>query len=351
FQRFAARFPLTRGIARRRARALFDLCAGFVYSQVLLACVRLALFEILARGPATAAELSGRVGLAVPALTRLLEAAVALDLLERRGADAYGLGPLGVLLVGQPGLTALIEHHALVYPDLADPVRLLCEPVPQTRLAGYWPYAHVDAPAALGAADTDPYTTLMARSQQRLSEEVLDAVSLRGCARLLDVGGGDGAFAEAALRRSPGLEAVVFDLPPVAARASARFAAAGLAGRAQAVGGDFLRDPLPSGADLVSLVRILHDHDDPQAARLLAAVRAALAPGGRLLIVEPLAGHGGSGVVGSAYLSFYLLALGRGRIRSQEQVAVLLARAGFRAPVAVATRHPLPTGVLLAHAG
>ena len=46
------RFPLTRPIARRRARELFDLCAGFVYSQVLLACVRLRLFEILAEGAA-----------------------------------------------------------------------------------------------------------------------------------------------------------------------------------------------------------------------------------------------------------------------------------------------------------
>ncbi len=45
FQRFAGTFVLTRPIARRRAGALFDLCAGFVYSQILLACVRLAAFR------------------------------------------------------------------------------------------------------------------------------------------------------------------------------------------------------------------------------------------------------------------------------------------------------------------
>ena len=48
FQRWAASFPLTRPLARARARGLFDLCAGFVYSQVLLACVRLDLFDVLA---------------------------------------------------------------------------------------------------------------------------------------------------------------------------------------------------------------------------------------------------------------------------------------------------------------
>ncbi|MEN0075545.1 MAG: methyltransferase, partial [Paracraurococcus sp.] len=56
FRRWAARFPLTRPVARRRTRALFDLCAGFVYSQVLLACVRLRLCELLrAEGPLDAA--------------------------------------------------------------------------------------------------------------------------------------------------------------------------------------------------------------------------------------------------------------------------------------------------------
>jgi len=347
FQRWAGAFPLTRGIARRRARALFDLCAGFVYSQVLLACVQLRLFDLLAEAPLTAAAAGARLGLVPEAALRLLEAATALELVERRGAERYGLGPLGVLLVDNRGLDALIEHHALVYPDLADPVALLRARGGDTRLARFWPYSAAAAPANLGAEATDSYTTLMSRSQARLSEEVLDAVALGDSRRLLDVGGGDGAFAEAALRRAPALEVVVFDLPAVAARATARFAAAGLDGRARAVGGDFLRDGLPRGADLVSLVRILHDHDDGEAERLLTAVRAVVPPQGRLLIVEPLAGLSGAEVVGGAYLAFYLLALGSGRARTQREIARLLTNAGFGPPQAVRTRHPLPTGILI----
>ncbi len=59
FQRWAAASPLTRVVARRRAKALFDLCAGFVYSQILLACVRLRLFEILAARPAASGAVRG----------------------------------------------------------------------------------------------------------------------------------------------------------------------------------------------------------------------------------------------------------------------------------------------------
>ena len=92
FQRWAAAFPLTRPIARRRARALFDLCAGFVYSQVLLACVRLHLFDILAEGPQTAEVLAPRLSMPLDAARRLLAAAVSLRLVERR--EGMHLGEL-----------------------------------------------------------------------------------------------------------------------------------------------------------------------------------------------------------------------------------------------------------------
>src|ERR1700761_6408327 len=80
FQRFAAAFPLTRPIARRRAAALFDLCAGFVYSQVLVACVRLQLLAQLQAGPLPVAVLAKRGSVPVDAMRTLLEAAASLRL-------------------------------------------------------------------------------------------------------------------------------------------------------------------------------------------------------------------------------------------------------------------------------
>ena len=86
FQRFAGTFALTRPIARRRAGALFDLCAGFVYSQILLACVRLKLFDHLAAGPLSPDDLSSRLSLPLDATVLLLDAAVSLKLAQRRSA-------------------------------------------------------------------------------------------------------------------------------------------------------------------------------------------------------------------------------------------------------------------------
>src|SRR5262245_17139043 len=87
FQRWAAGFLPTRWIARRRARALFDVCAGFVYSQVLFACVELRVFDILSEGPQTVAQLSRRLRLSTDSTVRLLNAAASLRLIERRGDD------------------------------------------------------------------------------------------------------------------------------------------------------------------------------------------------------------------------------------------------------------------------
>jgi len=122
FRRRAAAFPLTRPLARKAARDLFDLCAGFVYSQILLACVRLDVFRLLADGPLALATLAQRTGLDDDAAERLARAGVALGLLAWRGEQRVGLGQLGAAMVGNEALKAMVEHHALLYADLEDPV-------------------------------------------------------------------------------------------------------------------------------------------------------------------------------------------------------------------------------------
>jgi demethylspheroidene O-methyltransferase len=348
FQRWAAAFPLTRPIARRRARALFDLVAGFVYSQVLFACVQLRLFDVLADGPQNVETLAVRCALPVEAMRRLLDAAVSLQLASARSDGRYGLGELGAAMTGNPGIAAMVEHHALLYADLRDPVALLRGERAGTALAGYWPYAGTADPAALARGDVAAYSALMASSQQLIAGEILDAYPVARHRCLLDVGGGEGAFLTAAAARAPDLKLMLFDLPPVAERARGRFAAAGLAHRAQVTGGDFLADALPGGADLISLVRVVHDHDDERVLTLLRAVRHALPPGGTLLLAEPMAGTAGAEPMGDAYFGFYLLAMGRGRPRSPAVLGGLLASAGFKNWQLAPTHMPLQTGLIVA---
>jgi len=353
FQRWAAAFPLTRPIARREARELFDLVAGFVYSQVLLACVRLDIFEHLAGGALAEDELARRIGLNAEGAERLVAAAVSLSLLERRSGARVALGRLGAPLVGNRAITSMVEHHATLYADITDPVALL-KREGRPSMAGYWPYEGLAAadssasPAALSPERVAEYSALMSASQPLVTREVIDAYRFGKHRTMLDVGCGEGSFVAAVAQQAPDLRLMLFDLPAVAERARERLAAAGLSARTTTHGGDFFADPLPRGADLVTLVRVCFDHPDERVLHLLRAVRAALPDDGTVLLAEPLAKVRGVEAMGDAYFGFYLLAMGRGRPRSAAQLSALLQAAGFAPAQVVPTHMPLQTGLVVA---
>jgi demethylspheroidene O-methyltransferase len=362
FRRWAASFPLTRPLVRRRAARLFDLVAGFVYSQVLLACVRLRLFDELAGGADTAPRLAERHGLPLRSMQRLLDAAVSLELLARRPGGHYALGPLGAPMVGNAGLSAMVEHHAALYADLDDPLALLRAEGAGSRMAAYWPYARGGAPAGVAGAGnpvlptaatadaTARYSALMTASQSMVIEELLAAYDFSRHRQLLDVGGGEGRFVASVLVQAPRLRAQLFDLPAVADLARQRLAVQGLAGRVVVQGGSFFEPgTLPTGADVATLVRVLFDHDDAHAVQILEAAFRALAPGGTLVVAEPMAGVRGAHAMGDAYFGLYLLAMGRGQPRSAEALSALLHQAGFEAVRSRGTNLPLHCGVLVAH--
>jgi demethylspheroidene O-methyltransferase len=367
FQRWAAASPLTRRLARRKARALFDLCAGFVYSQILRACVQLEVFELLRGGPMDLAWLAARMRLTVPAARRLLSGAASLRLLRALPGDRFALDDLGAAVNGNPAIAAFIDHHDafvdhhdLLYADLKDPVALLRGEI-DTNLSRFWPYAgnrararsKAEEPAESGwppqseEGRASAYSDLMSRTQPLVAEDILDAYPFARHRCLLDVGGGDGAFFAAAAKRAPHLALKLFDLPRVAARAQQRLDALGLSGRAEAIGGDMLRDRLPRGADVASLIRVLHDHDDESVRVILAAIRDALPPGGVLIVAEPMAGARGAEPMGEAYFGFYLLAMGGGRPRSASEIAAHLDEAGFRRVRRLKTPRPLLVSALL----
>jgi demethylspheroidene O-methyltransferase len=345
FQRFASRFPLIRLIARRRARGLFDLVAGFVYSQILAACVQTGLLDRLADGPLDIATIAAKIDLPKDAALRLLRAAAALGLVQPLG-DGWALGSAGAALRGNRGIAEMVAHHHLLYADLADPVGLLRRGGGGGDLSALWRYA--ESPGTADGTAVAAYSALMAASQPMVAAQAINAYPFRRHRRLLDVGGGEGAFLAAVGAHVPALDLALFDLPAVRDRALERLGQAGLAARSTVFGGDFFTDPLPSGFDIISLIRVLHDHDDAPALALLRAVHAALPPGGTLFIAEPMAQTPGAEPAGDAYFGFYLLAMGSGRPRSPVEIAAMLQASGFSKSRLIATAMPLTARVIVA---
>jgi demethylspheroidene O-methyltransferase len=271
-----------------------------------------------------------------------------LRLVEKRAAGRFGLGALGAAMVGNPAVGAMVEHHSLLYADLHDPVRLLRREHRATELSQYWAYAAAEQPAGLPEARSVDYSNLMGNSSPLVADELLDAYPLHKHRSLLDVGGGDGSFLIAATKRYAHLQAMLFDLPPVATRATRRFSSLGIEDRARAFGGDFLKDQLPDGADVISLIRVVHDHNDTAASGLLASAYRALPSKGVLLLAEPMMGTPGAETVGDAYFGFYLLAMGSGRARSPQLLRQMLTAAGFSSAQLVRTRQPLQSRLIVA---
>ncbi len=301
----------------------------------------LKVFERVGRDGTSLAELTRATGLTSERCLMLVKGAESLDLLQRAGGHVH-LGELGAALLAQPWIMRLIEHHVHVYRDLADPVALLKTAKMKGDLHRYWAYEDSDG-------DKARYSALMAASQKAVSEQVLAAYDFGRHARMLDVGGGAGAFLRAVGAAYPRLELHLFDLPAVAALVSMPVVTSPVPNnqaRIQAHGGDFRKDPLPRGMDLVSLIRVVHDHDDDAVLALFRNIRAALEPGATLLIAEPLSGHSGSDKVADAYFNFYFTAMGQGRTRTPSEIAQIAAQSGFAAMRQWRTQNPLITGVL-----
>ena len=338
FQAFAARVPVLRGIVRREGAALFDLMQGFVNSQMLAALVELRVLHILAEGAATTDALAARLNVPPDRMAVLLQAGAAMRLLRRKG-DRFHLAQRGAAFLGVAGLEDMVRHHAVLYGDLADPVAFIRgETAP--ALADFWPYVF----GASGPMDPNVsarYSRLMADSQTIVAAEALAVLSLKGVSRLLDVGGGTGAFLREVHARYPALELALFDLPDVVALAD-------VPDHVARHGGSFRNDPLPQGADAISLVRVLYDHRDDTVRALLGRTYDALPAGGRVLVVEPMSGGTRPDPHTDVYFSVYTMAMQTGRTRSAQQICTLLKAAGFANMKVINTHRPFITGAISA---
>ncbi len=341
-----SRLPIIKYLVRAEGRALFDIVAGFVHSQALLALVELNVLQVLQAGPSSAASLAPRCQLATDKMQLLLQSGASLGLLKRRRDGRFALSTRGAAFLAVPGLAAMVRHHPVLYRDLADPVAFLRgETTPE--LARFWPYVF-GADGAKDPSVTALYSGLMADSQGLVAEDTLRMVDLSQVKSLLDVGGGTGAFLAAVAQKYPSLNIGLFDLPDVVGTASLRLARAGVTNPIRVYPGSFRDDPLPIGADAISLVRVLYDHADATVAQLLKSVFAALPPGGMLVVSEPMSGGVNPDRATDSYFAFYTAAMQTGRTRSGAEIAALMQAAGFESIKVTKGFRPFVTSVVTA---
>lgn len=255
--------------------AALEDARAFTRSRVILTAGELDLFTFLGDNPSTAQEIADIFELDLRAATRLLDALVALELL-RKHDSRYSPTPKGAPLSAHHPETVLPMVQHLLH--LWDSWSHLTETVRR----GVNPYRKPISES--GTDNQKAFIRAMHVAGRDLSREIARSYDLSPFRKLLDVGGASGTYTIAFLRENPSMRAVIFDLESVLPLAEERLQQEGLRDRVELAAGDFYRDPLPRGCDLVLLSAIIHQNSPEENFELYRKVFEALEPEGTILI-------------------------------------------------------------------
>ena len=320
---------------------LLQIATGFWASRALYIAAKLGIADRLAGGPESAEGLASACGVHAGSLRRVLRALASLGVFAEDAQGRFIQTPLSlglrsdaagslrefVVMLGEP-------ESWLAWGDVMHSVR-----------TGQSAFEHVFGATLFDhlAAHPDAARTFDAAMVERgaaENEAVLAAWEFPQAGRVVDVGGGQGSLLATVLHSREGLNGVLFDISHVVERAAPMFDAQGLARRCQRVAGDFFTDPLPAGADLYLLKKVIHDWDDAQAVAILQGCARAMSPASRLLLIEPVIALDNEPSF-AKLLDLFMLVWPGGRERTVAEHAHLIAAAGLELRGNVVTRSPL----------
>lgn len=328
---------------------LMQLATAFWAFKALASAHELDLFTRLSEaGGMTISEVAEGFELHPRPAEMLLTGCAALGLLEKE-ADRYRNSPLAeeFLVRGKPyffgGFIQMLDQR--LYPGWGK----LTEAIRTNRPTTWNP----DTQSSLFDGEDPAMLTLFWEAMHSLStftaRVLADADDLSGYKRLLDVGGGSGAYDIELCKHYPGLRSTVYDLPFVTEIAAGKVAEAGLADRIETVAGDFfVDDQFPPGHDLILFSMIMHDWSEAKDRDLLRKAYEALPSGGGVMITELLVNDEKTGPAPAALMSLNMLIETEGRNYTPAEYGGWLTDVGFTGIRTVWFDAPGANGVVIA---
>src|SRR5215204_2907383 len=319
--------------------AMMGLITGYWLSQAVGVVAQLGVADQLTTGARSSNDLARAVGADPQALYRVLRLLASIGVFTEVGPDRFGLTPLGETLTSDaPGsvrnfaITETAPGHWLPWGRLVASVRS-GRPMARDALGMELFDWYAQNPEEAGF-----FNAAMGNLSALAAGELVRVYDFSGVRTVADIGGAHGVLLAAILRANPSARGILFDLPHVIATAEDAIAAEGLSERCELVSGDFF-EAVPEGADLHLLKQIVHDWDDEGATRLLRSCHRALAPGGKLLLVEMVIPPDNQPSPAQAMDLNMMVVLG-GRERTEEEYRHLLQATGFRLERVIPTRSP-----------
>jgi hypothetical protein len=315
----------------------------FLFTPLLQQCIcvaaKLKLADLVVQ-PKTAAELASLTQTNEDALYRMLRMLASVGIFEENEQGRFGLTPLADLLrsdvsaslydftimMGEPWLWQNWGQlmHCIKTGETA-----------QQKVHGMGSFEYFTLHPEAGAA----FNQAMTNFSQSVVAPIVQAYDFSGIRTLVDVAGGHGQLLTGILKANPGLQGILFDLPPVIAGAGELLSKECVQEQVKLVSGDFFQS-VPAACDAYLLKHILHDWNDAECLRILRNIRSVMHESGKLLIVEMLITPGNVPEP-SKILDLQMLIMEGGRERTADEFQNLLAGAGFRITRVVPTRSPV----------
>jgi hypothetical protein len=322
------------------AYSLLDLIQGSVITQAISVAAKLGVADVLADGPLPAEEIAKRVGSDPDATFRLLRTLSGYGVFAVRPDGQFELTPLADGLRenvtdSMRGIAVLLGHPMLWedFGHLIDSVTTGEASMPKVRGMGAYEF-FMSNPEYAGV-----FFSGMRSMSESETDPIVAAYDFSQFRTIVDVVGGRGTLLAGILQQAPGSHGILYDSEQSAADAPRVFEAAGVDGRVTIANGSYF-DKLPSGADAYVLKHILHDFQEPQCLALLSNVREAIAPDGKLLVVEYVLNGNNERHLGNLIDLWLLLLLGA-KERTLPQYTELFAQAGFKVTGSFPTTSPV----------
>lgn len=308
-----------------------ELARGYRKAQILFTCIELGVFDALAGGSATSQKIAEKTQTSTRGMDLLLNAAVALGLLEKNDSN-FSNSPL-------------TEPWLIHGSDVGISQSLLLEKAFYTRWGYLAEAVRSGNRPEENRRDEQPQDWVrnlicaLYNSARLMAPIIAEALALPEDRpiRAIDVGGGHGGYSIALAQRYPLLTATIFELPRVVPIAREIIANAGMSDRVTVQEGDFQKEGLGSGYDIALVFGVLNGEPPEGRPALINKVFSALNTGGQIVLRDFVLEPDRSSPLDSTIFALQmLLATESGGLDTRDDWINWLLSAGFSHPKQVA---------------
>ena len=292
-------------------------------SKALATATKLDIPDKLANGSKTAEELAKETGTYAPFLYRLLRFLTGFNIFAEDENKHFALTSLGEILRSDvpdsPREWVMFNPQAWrweVWQAMMDVV-----------LTGENSYKHIYQKDAYEVFAEKPeyalgFSKAMKSWSSSVPKAIVDSYDFSNAKTIVDLGGGMGSLIACILQANPTAKGILFDQPPVVEMAKQGLSHLDIADRCNFVGGNFFEN-IPTGADIYMFSCVLNDWPDEDCIKLLKKCREAMAPGGKVLIMEQLIGDLNTATIGK-FIDMMMMLETHGEIRNLDRFSKLL---------------------------